>query len=136
MTGRDAPRTSMLDNENVSAEEDVHRETRTGPRGGLPVAASVCGSPACDQAPEVEVPALFSRLRAPAAGGLIGLGDTPPTSRAANRWASALSAGEAGGLHPLADPSTRSHKVFARYHSATSLPAADGRRTDSPVLPP
>lgn len=121
---------------NLPTEEDVHRKTRTGPRGGLPVAASVCGSPARDQAPELEVPALFSRLRVPAASGLTGLGDTPSVSRAANRWARALPQREAGGLYPLADPSSRSHKVFVRYHSATDLPATDGRRTDSPVLPP
>lgn len=48
------------------------------PRGGLPVAASVCGSPTRDQAPRWEVPALVSRLRVLTdSKALIGHGDTP-----------------------------------------------------------
>ena len=62
----------------------MSRKTRTGPRGGLSVAQSVCGSPTRDQAPtrNVEVPAMVSRLRVPTDSGPAGHGDTPTAARA------------------------------------------------------
>ncbi|MGW1037881.1 hypothetical protein ACWD4Z_37555 [Streptomyces antibioticus] len=58
------------------------RDTQTGPRGGLSVASPVVEGRLRDQAPEMEVPAMVSRLRVPTVGGPAGHGDTPLATRA------------------------------------------------------
>lgn len=88
--------------------------------GGLSAAASVCGSPTRDQAPGMEVPALFSRLRVPAVSGMTGPGDTPPVSRSAGGCAGSL---PANGISDLRPPNRRFRRSgvatlsrFPAYH--------------------